>query len=276
MPSPTPILLFSDVDGTLIDANYQCPVSSHILKATATRIKLIFVSSRTIEELLHLNQQLQLKGDCIGENGGLIATRDPLLSLFWENQQQLVHAGQTVTLHPLAAPAVRVKEKLQLLADKYQLHLRFFDELSEEELAIQSGYDLAAARRARMRRHSVLIVPPPQEEMPERIWEKLREEGLEVSFGGKWYSVLHGSNKGKAIKSYLAGYQQCYHGNVHTVGIGNQDNDASLLEAVDRRFVIRNPVQGYAPALKKISNVTLLQEEGPAGWTEMLENLFAD
>ena len=51
--------------------------------------------------------------------------------------------------------------------------------------------------------------------------------------------------------------------------IGNAENDATLLRAAHRAFVIRN-ADGHDPVLSRIPRAVLLTAPGPDGWLEML------
>ncbi len=71
-------VLFTDVDGTLLDADYTVGVPQAILERTFDKHSVVLVSSRTVTELFALQEQLGLYGECIAENGGVVATYTPL------------------------------------------------------------------------------------------------------------------------------------------------------------------------------------------------------
>jgi hypothetical protein len=57
------------------------------------------------------------------------------------------------------------------------------------------------------------------------------------------------------------------------IGIGNEENDATLLANADVGFAIRNPVGGVHPALSSVEGTVPLTAEGTAGFVEMLDRL---
>ena len=56
-----------------------------------------------------------------------------------------------------------------------------------------------------------------------------------------------------------------------TAGIGNSDNDFSLLNAVSKKFIIND--KGYNEKLNTIEDAVRLKSQGVKGWKEMISIL---
>ncbi|MBK9410493.1 MAG: HAD hydrolase family protein [Gemmatimonadetes bacterium] len=67
------ILLFSDVDGTLLDEHGRYAVATGELSAMSTLVRCVLASSRTILELSRNQRDLGLEGPVVAENGAVIA-----------------------------------------------------------------------------------------------------------------------------------------------------------------------------------------------------------
>lgn len=105
--------------------------------------------------------------------------------------------------------------------------------------------------------------------LTEALRDDVERAGLAITIGGRWATVSDGRwNKGSAVVRLLSAL-----GVVEWAAIGNAANDAPLLQAATRRFVIRNVDGGYDSSLAGIPDVVLLTAPGALGWVEMLERL---
>ncbi len=116
-------------------------------------------------------------------------------------------------------------------------------------------------------REASLLIRSTQ--LTEALRDGVERAGLAITVGGRWATVSDGQwNKGSAVVRLLSAL-----GVVEWAAIGNAANDAPLLQAATRRFVIRNVDGGYDSSLADIPDVVLLTAPGPLGWVEMLEQL---
>lgn len=263
--APTPPLLFSDVDGTLIDRAYRRMPSSQQLEHIAGVSRLILVSSRTIEELRHLLDMWGVTADCIAENGALIATRDEALASALGAEPDPDAEGWWI--RGLAASRDETLQATRRVLESAGLSANPVDTLPLATFAGLSGYAVDDALRARSRRHAVLLMP-----LPARALDALRAAGLEAEFGGRWVTVLHGANKGRAVAQYLDAWH-AIRGAAHTVGIGDAPNDASLLQAVQLRFAMPRDDGSVDPSLTALDGVIPLPVGGTDAWEAVLQSL---
>lgn len=270
------VVIFTDVDGTILDDNFQLAVEREVLDRAFNKCSIVMVSSRTIAELLALQESLGVYGECIAENGGVVATYTPLPSVSEEAWDWEIGGPGLLAVQRLAAPVGETFEIVRRLAAEHGLTLNLHRNLSPEELAERAGYSIEDAERSCDRRVSVLIDPVVSNAPNSAaFFEALRNEGCAVAYGGRWISVVKGADKGAAVLAYLAALKARGEEVVMTVGIGNQANDTALLRAVDRPYAIRNPEVGHSPELTEVPGVNLLNNEGCRGWEEMAEEILA-
>lgn len=274
---PTPSagggVIFSDLDGTFLDDGYRPALDRDAFARVAQRWRVIWVSSRTAGELAQVQAQLGHREDAIGENGGIC--------LCWTEARAralgMTEQRGDAWVARLAQPVEEVRGHVRSAFARFDAPLRTVDEMSSRELAERSGYSVADAERARARQTSVLIADADTSDpRVAQALDALRAAGCSVTHGGRWTSVIRGSDKGAAVRAWLAAVHGDGHAPVGTVAaIGNADNDEPLLRAVPRAFAVRAADGSYAERLASVPNVTRLARAGTAGWTEMLELLDA-
>ena len=283
------LVLISDVDGTLLDANHQLPwppaqLRQHIAtlaRRIDTTVQLALASSRTLRELVVLQRAIGLPGPCIAEDGAVLAIDDA----------QSPGPGATLphdtALRPWTSAQYgqRIMHRWHQSRTATQLRRDFADlpavarvDAARQSIATQHalGFETAGARRRALvaREHSLLLVP---EQLTEHEHHQLRDtatqRGAQLRRGGRWLTLAATEGKGDAVR--LLGKLSLTIGvpPMIAVAIGNEENDVSLLREAHLRFVIRNPGRGPHPALAALPQAIVLDTEGPGGWMEMLTRL---
>lgn len=266
-------LIFSDLDGTFLDADYTPVLEREAAREVFARHRVVWVSSRTADELLELQRSIAYSGDAIGENGGVFVTHDHSLA----SRMGEPDAIDSAWVVRLGAPFEQTDAKVRSAFAATGAPLTTLHDLGAAELARRSGYGVSDAERALRRRTSVLLVDSDMSDARvTAAFDALRRDGAAIAHGGKWVSVVQGADKGTAVRAYLAAWNRSGRPAPDVVAaIGDADNDEPLLKAVDLPFVVRRPHRGHAPALARIAGARLLEQYGPAGWLEMLEYLHA-
>lgn len=266
-------LIFSDLDGTFLDETYRPALTGGEAAAVFARHAVVWVSSRTADELLEVQQRIGHHGDAIGENGGVLVSPDRGFAARFGLPEPLGEAWVVTLAAPREDTATRVKRAFDAAGGS----ARTLDDIGAAELARRSGYGIRDAERALRRRASVLLVDADlAEPATSAALAALRRQGAAVAHGGRWISVVQGADKGSTITAYVAASRA--HGRDEpavVAGIGDADNDEPMLRAVGLPFVVRRPHRGHAPALARIEGARLLEREGTAGWLEMLAYLDA-
>jgi len=173
----------------------------------------------------------------------------------------------------IGLPRDQILSRLARVREQTGLPLRGYAQMTDGELANLSGLSLAAARRARQRQFSETLVDPLTPAERERLGEACAREGLECRHGGRFHTVTGaGTDKGRAVRIVHELYEQAYGRDVATVGLGDSDNDAPMLRAVDYPYLVAGPDGGW-PELA-IAGLERVAGRGPAGWVEVVGRLL--
>jgi mannosyl-3-phosphoglycerate phosphatase len=249
-------ILFSDVDGTLLDERDRLAINAHFVAAFSPRVELVLTSSRTIPELLELQGRLGLMAPLIAENGALVA-----LPPGWRGTRaRATHriAGVPLRVAALGTTAARLRPIVRRCAARLGI------------TPVEQRETLPDRGRAIGRTHSVLL----RQTVPRARWKEfqalLQSRGLDATHSGRWLAVTKGADKAAGARYLLAMARRLNAPFALAAAVGNAENDISLLAAAERPFVIRNPREGHDPALAALPRAYLLQATGIAGWREAL------
>lgn len=265
----TQLLVFSDIDGTLIDfATYSYAESTPAVTALLARhIPLILCSSKTRAEQESLRRDLFIPDPFIVENGSAIFIPPGVFS--FDFSHRAVDGWQVVEL---GVTAVAIHQTLAAIRQETGLAFHGFADLSTAEVAAVTGLDEAAARRAQQREYSETLVTPFQPEALTQLQMALAARGLAVVSGGKFHTVTGaGSDKGTAVAHLTALYRQQL-GAVVTVGLGDSANDAPLLTAVDQPYLVQRP--GGVWNEMDVAGLERVTAVGPRGWRRVIEGII--
>lgn len=278
---PPPLLILSDVDGTLLDDHGALPCPPAALRAAVAALETAWgapvtvglASSRTLRELTVLQRALGIYGPCIAEDGALraveVSFNDGPGAADAEGRQQ--HGTRTLVCHAHAADADALHAAMTDEPAFTRADTRRLPFAALQRLGFRTP---AAARRAlHARSHSVLIDPLVLNEVElDHLRRVSAARGLQLRRGGRWFTLTSAGGKGPALRALR--HDAARTGGAPLIAaIGNEENDVSLLAEADLRFVIRNPHRGPHPVLSALPDAIVLDGEGPGGWMDMLDRL---
>lgn len=274
-----PLLLLSDVDGTLISESGALPVEPVVLRARVQDIRRAWrgpvhvglASSRTLRELTVLQRALELPGPCIAEDGARHAVDVEAPARILSPHDMERHGSRVLRTYAHATSAEALRS---LMHDEPAFVRADTQRLPVQALRALGFPTYGAIRRAlASRTHSVLLDPQAwSNDDHNRLRERSAAHGLQLRRGGRWFTMTTAGGKGPALRALR--HQFTMHGVPPVIAaIGNEENDVSLLAEADLGFVIRNPHRGPHPMLSALPGVVLLDAEGPGGWMEMLDRL---
>ncbi|HEY5544693.1 MAG TPA: HAD hydrolase family protein [Gemmatimonadaceae bacterium] len=246
------IALFSDVDGTLLDASNRLAITAGDVARIAAHVELILASSRTLVELGVLQRRLGVVAPLIAENGAVVS-----FPLRWRGgraaRREIVVLGQ---------PVARLRPRIRKCA-------------REAAVTIVDQRDVLPDRARSLRRgYSVCVrdFPGPG---AERFLTALRRENLRATRAGNWITITQGADKGTGARAVLARAQRRGAPFAWNAAIGNAANDVPLFAASEGRFAIRNPRSGHHSALLDLPDVKPLASSGKRAWREALPMILA-
>jgi mannosyl-3-phosphoglycerate phosphatase len=257
------ILIFTDLDGTLLDdQTYEFQSALPALRLIRSHnIPLIMVSSKTREEIEFYRKGLSREDPFIVENGGAIyfPASFPLPD---EYSFEIVDEYKEVLI---GTPLAVLDEKIRGL--KGEFRFRCFSDLSIEEIAALTGLTHEQAQRASVREFDEPIVMERSSD-EQLVCKRAQELGLDCVHGGRFLHLFCGGDKGKAVEVILNVYrQQGRH--LISIGLGDSQNDVPMLWAVDKAVVMQAQDGGY---LEGLDHPDLLRARGrgPVAWNRVM------
>lgn len=264
------IIVFTDLDGTLLDAEtYSYAQSQSALKRLQSAgIPVVFCSSKTDAEQVPIRKALNVTGPYILENGSAVVVPPGTVTPPYYDSE--TEDGTRYVLFGL--PSGEIRARLATIGGELGLELRGFADMTDAEVAESTGLDLDAATLARQRDYSETVVTPFTREDRERFQRACEAHDLNAHDGGKYVTVTGAAaDKGRAAKFVAHSYRMQY-SDITTVGIGDSPNDTPLLLAVDHAYVVERPAglhkQVYVPRIYR------MQAVGPAGFAAMVDDIL--
>lgn len=278
------IVVFSDIDGTLIDIFTRKYGKSKELvkKLKESSIPVILCSSKTWAEQDVIRKDLGLESEpFIIENGGAViipygyfsgggggggSTDDDLKH----------HYGMRVvdgySVIELGRSSAEIRKVLQYVRRKTGTPFKGVSDLSIEELAKIVGMTPEEAERMSKRQYGETILEIDKTEKV-KLEQALSKEGLQVIHGGRYFDVTGGNDKGKAVRILIDLYRKKLGYGTIFIGIGDSANDAPMLKLTDIAILVQKHDGSWAEVdnSNNIPHVVKAKGIGPAGW----ENAFA-
>ncbi|MFH1060882.1 MAG: HAD-IIB family hydrolase [Pseudomonadota bacterium] len=268
------LVVFSDLDGTLLDHHTysHAPAGPALAALKAAGVALVLCSSKTRAEMVPLWWELGLNAPIISENGGgvFIPVGHGLTMLAgWRD------AGSDWLGLALGLDIKEVRRRLASFAGRFGA--RGFGEMTDAEVAGLTGLTPEAAALARQREFNEPVLLPDAEgrnpEFAAQFAAAAAAAGLTATQGGRFWHVLSGADKGRAVDLVAALYRKL-DPNLITAGLGDAANDLPLLKAVDRPFLVARPDGSHAPL--DLPGLTRTTQPGPAGFNQAVLGLLDD
>ncbi|MFQ5778387.1 MAG: HAD-IIB family hydrolase, partial [Terriglobia bacterium] len=261
------LLVFTDVDGTLLDhETYQWEAARPALEELkAQQVPVILCTSKTWAEVLPLRETLGLEHPFVVENGGAIYF--PVN--YFPNAPTAGRAEAGFQVVELGVRYPRLVRALEEEARASGVKVRGFSRMTEEEVGRLCGLSPAAARRARQREYDEpFLIEQGGRQQKEDFFHRLRERGLRWRAGGRFLHLLGGSDKGKAVTRLLELYRSRY-GALRSVGLGDSPNDLDFLAEVDIPVLVARPDGSHDATLcSNLPHARLAPGIGPVGWNQ--------
>ncbi len=279
------IVVFSDIDGTLIDIftrNYG-KSKELVNKLNESSIPVILCSSKTWAEQDVIRKDLGLESEpFIIENGGAVIIPDGYFGSHGGGSGGTVddlkhHYGMRVvdgySVIELGRSSAEIRKVLQEVRSKTGISFKGVSDLSIEELAKIVGMTHEEAERMSKRQYGETILEIDKTEKVQ-FEQALSEDGFQVIHGGRYFDVTAGNDKGKAVRILIDLYRKKLGDDTVFIGIGDSANDLPMLKLTDIAILVQKHDGTWAEVDSNDNNIPhVVKAEGigPAGW----ENAFA-
>ncbi|MFY0312435.1 HAD-IIB family hydrolase [Leisingera sp. D0M16] len=253
MTQAVPLLVFSDLDGTLLRHEDYCwePARPALTALKVAGAGVILATSKTAAEVAPLRRLMGLE-------------RWPAIV---ENGAGLLEAGEEAASQRSQYPDLL--DRIALLPPGF----RGFGAMSDHEVANLTGLTLEAARKARIRDFSEPGVWQGTEAELGRFLKAAQSAGLKAQRGGRFLTLSFGGNKADRMRDLARHYSAGL-----TAALGDAPNDAAMLQAADAGFIVRNPHGPDLPPLPGEAEGRIRRTglAGPAGWNAAVLSLLRE
>lgn len=273
MNARVPYIIFTDLDGSLLDhESYSYEAAGPALAEVETQqIPLIFCTSKTRREVEAARSRLGNRDPFIVENGAAIFVPHGYFSF----PIPASRSDQTYLVIELGVPYSKVVAALRRASERSRCRVRGFHDMTTPEVASRCGLTLQEAALAKSREYDEpfdVLSESPAEICG--LLNRIEQEGLTWTRGGRFYHIRGRHNKGRAAR-ILAGLFRRLNPAIATVGLGDGPNDISLLDAADVPIVIpsrqRAPLGGWR---NSATSWRTAPYPGPRGWNQAVLQLL--
>ena len=250
-------IIFTDLDGTLLDSRYSfAPAAPALKRIRAEGIPLVLATSKSRPETELIREMLSNADPFITENGGGIFIPGSYFPFPIKGEES---DGYRVIR--LGAGYGEIRAALADIRRRSGRNLKGFGDMTDEEVAGLTGLTPAEARLAKMREFDEpFIMKDASREEARRLVE---ESGYSFT-EGRFFHITGPSDKGRAAEILAAFYRSVY-GRIATIGVGNSENDISMLKIVDYPVLVMKE-DGRYEEVEGLPGVIKARGVGPEGW----------
>ena len=268
------ILIFTDLDGTLLDPqDYSFDEALPALeKVRQRKIPLVLCSSKTRAEMEFYQGRLKTDKPFVSENGGALFAP---WGYFRQVPKESEKRGRHLVLE-FGVPYRIVRERFSMVAARLDLKPIGFGDIEAEEISFLLNLSIAEARLAKEREYDEAFYFPekPNQEQMRLIEKKFNQHGLRLTTGGKLFHLHGDHDKGEAVRSLIRMYMENCTDEFLTIGLGDSLNDLSLLKAVDIPVLVKKEDGSYKEELPGELKVHKTSQAGPRGWNQAVLELL--
>jgi len=260
------ILIFSDLDGSLLDATtYSYEVASEALAAIEhRRATLILVSSKTRAEMEPIRRCLGNHHPFIVENGGAIYIPHGTFPFRLEGSRSRNHSQ----VLQLGTPYATLRAALKEIGQDIGCRVRGFGDLSLAEVVQLTGMSAGEAQLAMLREYDEPFVMDGAVVAWQDLLAAADRRGLCCTRGGRFYHLMGANDKGIASRRLIDWYRRLVQEEgqpLVTVALGDSLNDLPMLEVVDYPILVQKPNGSYDPDVH-LPHLIRADGVGPVGW----------
>jgi len=267
MTTTPKLVIFTDLDGTLLDKNtYSFEPAKPALDLIKRRgIPLILCSSKTRAEIELYRKKLDNHHPFISENGGGVFIPNDYFSFPFRFERE-IEAYFVLEFGTFHSQIIKVLDEIK---KETGLPIKGFSDLTEEELESLCGLSLKEAEFAKKREYDEPFIIEGGEREVKMMRRKIEEKGMSYVWGGRFHHILGKNDKGKAVGTLKKLYEKEFP-SVSTVGIGDSLNDLPMLLAIGRSIFLKGEGTHLPETLSLIQNLTIINGSGPRAWNDIM------
>lgn len=265
MSPPASLIVFTDLDGTLLDETTYSFESARpaIDELKGKGAAIIPCTSKTGAETRHFMGLLGIEFPYIVESGGGIHIPEGCLP----GGMAIGEECDFGRLLRLSAGYAEVLEGMAEMKEAAGGGIVGFHDLSAEVIAEETGLPIHLARLAKEREFDEPFrILGDDSEWPRKSEASISRRGLRITRGGRYWHLHGETDKGRAVEVVKSFYLSTG-SPILTVGVGDSTMDLPLLQSVDIPVVIPRRGKAHDQSLVRGLRSPLLAEApGPEGW----------
>jgi mannosyl-3-phosphoglycerate phosphatase len=226
------IVVFSDLDGTLLDEKYSFEVAHRVIaRLRVLNVPIVICSSKTRLEIEYFRTMMGIDAPFISENGAAIFVPRG----YFESGHYWTKQSKQYDIVELGIGYSSIRKKFERIAKIFPEEIIGFGDMTVEEIAKDTGLTIELAELAKHREYTEPF--RHNKSIEAELFKAIRKEGLHFTIGGKYHHLMGNHNKGKAVLLLIELFSKKFK-QLKTVGVGNHLNDLEMLEVVDFPFFI--------------------------------------
>jgi len=272
LPEPLKLIIFTDLNDTLLDRNYDFSAAKEALAAIkAYDIPLIITTSKTRAQTEIYRSRLNISDPIIAENGAAIyfppgsfpAGRLPS-GCTREGDEFVWELSRRVEglIPELQSAANTVGAEIELIFDMPAAKIMDITGMSEEESELAKERKYIIYFLCHFRRKELI--------------EELKSRGLKITWGTYFMHLGSSNDKGLGVHRLTALYREQGNYGLITAGFGDNMNDLNMFRNVNKPFLLPHPDGSYEEGVEA-DNLVKLKGVGPRGWNrgvlELIESI---
>ncbi len=264
-------IVFTDLDGTLLDhSTYSYSEAEKALRSLREKgIHLILCSSKSRDEIMIYRDKLSNNEPFISENGGAVYIPEK-----YGLKCEFDRTDNGFFVIEIGAKYKILKDTFEDIKRKTGINAKSITEFTVDEIVEMTGLSREEACFSQDKEYSLPFIIDGSEEDAENIKNEIQLSGFSYTEGARFAYLMGGNDKGKAVNILVDIFRKNYpEAKILTVGLGDSLNDLPMLEAVDKKFLVKKELGDYEDRIK-VDDLVYADGIGPAGWNKAILGLF--
>jgi mannosyl-3-phosphoglycerate phosphatase len=202
-----------------------------------------------------------------------------------DSRTQTSKKTSKVIVMELGESADSIRAKLSYIRKKYNINFKGVADFSIEELSNLVSISKEQAKRMAQRNYGETILQIQRNDFS-RFFKYVKAEGMKVIYGGRFFDVTIGTDKGLAVGHLKRLFNNKFHNDVTFFGIGDSTNDVPMLNQMDVPMLVQRPngswlnneemkmKTGSDSVAIDIARIIKIEGIGPNGWENAVNKII--